>query len=400
MLNELYVGYDILKHKLQHQEAMMVYNPTQTYEHGAYEVLSRILTRDILNINKPFTQPFYLYGNYPIKVEDAKVFYDSLEIDFENLFKTLSQFQTYLGQVVLDTNQRYLYRGTKYLNQVFRSDYDQAKFGQTMLQFDIFQNGEKNVLDEVFFVERSLGFMTKKISGMRYYTPEVLEVMPSTKQVFDTSYYPDGSQDFYFEIFVKLPARELINFLYLDLEFAGVQFIENIEYLQSSIDGVTYYNTNKALLSYVNECFKSIYDQNSFKGFIPLVGSYMRYIKIGIKKKVSVDGQITINKVLPISAEFDTDYQKAAVPVMFNLPYVAKADASSEAFVPFEFNYSNIFLVFEKNNSVSINFEMSYDTKSMAGSPTQVTQTEWEFGKTHYTYYSPILFNYSIFIGL
>lgn len=391
MQSEILLNYDILKTKLEAKENEVLEGlSSDVVELDAYNYLGLVLYKKLLDLRTPYTDKVYLYGNHPIKVGDLTNFVADIKLDLDILYSSYNKLNSAASQVAEVTDSRYFYRGAKYLDTLFKPNYLAAKYGQKLLQFENFQNVEKNKFDEVFFVDRALGFVTKNVKQLEYFNPTITRNTSPISVIFD-SFYPQTST-LKHELLLDLGSSQIINMLYCDLGFPGDQFLDSIDYILYSIDGVNYSTVDPYLVNYINSCFTSIYDQNFFTGFIPLETIQARYIKLGISKKLPAP-DVVYNKVYAVRATYTDSYEKATIPIFWNMPYVANSTVNATAYVPADFNYVNNYIMFEEDSSITYNFEMSVNKDVL-------NKYQNSFYRNNYKYTSPIVFDYSVFVGL
>lgn len=400
MSDSVFLDYGFLKNKIERRESEILGDTDlRDLREEPFKYLMMILDKQYFQLSTPYTQAAYIYPNYPIDLDSLNKLHSDLEFDFDQIYKSINRLDKVTSLVSADTGQRYYYKGTKFLSPVFQEHFLKAKYGRQILIFDNLQNTEKNKLDESFFVERNLGFLTKSISSMEYYEPEV-EIQSTVLKVVEpgAGFYPDATDE-RFEVLCKLPSPALINMMYLDWEFPGEQYLDQIEYILFSLDGVNYVSISSELLEYINASFGTIYDQNFFEGLVPLHPTFARYVRIGVKQKLT-SPRTVLNKTFLLAAVFDQSYESAELTVLHQVPYLASGTTELQTYKPWLFNYMKDTLIFETGGEIKFKLEASFDSVAYQTSLTTLKGDELNFVKMFNAYSSPILFNYSIFLGL
>lgn len=397
MIDSIYIDPSYLKDKINRQEQFVVdSNVPQDIEESPFKYLMQVLTDSTLNVRDSYTKPEFIYPNYPIKTESMVRMNDDLAFDLQASYKDVNSTLASMAMINADTEERYYYAGTKFLSPTFQKNYLKAKYSNQILVFDNFQNVEKNVLDKTFFVDRGLGFVTKPVNSIKYYTPTVaLNSSPSRLIPQEGGYYPD-LEDTEIELFLTLSSTSLINMIYAEMTFPGDQYIQEIAYIQFSVDGVKYVDVDAGLLAMINQSFGTIYDQNFFTGFIPITPTFARYVKIGVVQKLS-SPRIEFGKLLLVGAEFNQDYQKVEIPVLNTVPYVVSGKTEMSGYAPWPFNYARGWLIFKEDGSINFSLDMSLNSDILG---TYKQSSGSVFASNFFNYTSPIIFDYSVFIGL
>lgn len=399
-MKALLINYDTLKKKAEKKEDSVLSSVADKRDvsENHFKFLTQIMSPSIIDVRKPYTVPAYIYNKFPVNLSELVEFSSGINVDLDTLFSNLNKFNENLNLVLADTEDKYIYKGTGYLGQRFSNNYLLAKYAKNMLIFDNFQNVNKNIIDQSFFVDRSLGFMTKGIQEMTYFEP-VWQIMPTPDRVIKSGqgFYPTDEET-KFELFLSMPNTELINFMFWDMEFPGDQFIDEINYIKMSVDGVNYIDVDPTLLKYINESFTTIYDQNFFKGFIPFSPTFAKYVKIGFTKK-TLSPDFIINDILFIRGEYKQDLEQVKLPILYKAPYISEHNIESSIYKPWSFNYYNAYLTFEQDSTVFLNLEMSFDRDQLDAVLADRFNNYSDFVKSFYAYMSPILFDYSVFLG-
>lgn len=390
MPESLITNYDLLTSRIHKTEGELTFQDDLYPEYLPYKYIVNVFHPEVLSLTTPISDPAKIHYNHPIKWEDIQKNYDNLKWDFRQLYGLTNGFTKSYAQVISNVEEKYLYRGTKLLNPSFQLGFMNARYSHRLFSFDNFQNSEKTGLDAAFFVDRSLGFVTKSITAMEYITPNVSFLTTPFRQVSSSyGYYPNSDTETRYEIFLQMDYAYLMNFLSVDFEFPGDQYLDEIEYIAYSTDGIQYTVVNPYLLYFTNISFRTIYDQNTFKGLIPLHPMKARYIRIGLKLKNSEDS-MTVNSIKCVRASFSDALQSIKLPILENAPYIADYEVAASIYIPWDFNYFGNGLIFEPNNSVTFNFSMGVSQNS--------SETQSNIN-TYLKYSSPILFDYSVLIG-
>lgn len=398
-MQSIYLHYDSLQRRIKKLEDDVIQGVAyQELDSNAFKYLMRIINDSRFSFLKSYTENVQLYAGYPIDVSLLLKLQEQINFDIEAIYGILNGINQGLGLVDADTSTSYLYRGTKYLSDNFKTNYLRALFNKQMLVYDNFQSKEKSDLDGKFFVDRGLGFVAKNIESMSYY-PATWSWDPSyslNNIVLSSGYYPP-SKDRLRCVRMDLDQSQLVNFLYLDCTFPEDQFLDAILSINYSVDGVNYYACGLEILNYVNASFRSIYDQNSFTGFIPITPTFMKHLKVHILLKTD-SPEIVINDLKPIGAVFNQDLATISIPILSKIPFLGDNFIEATIYQPFAYNYFEGHLSYESGGEIKLNLEMSLNKKtleSFSGSGTDRSL----FSKNFYMYTSPILFDYSVFVG-
>ena len=397
MDTKILLNYSIIQEKVKQKEDEILASTSNTYlRNNLFEILTNVLSNDVLNIAKPLTNPEYIHSKYPIHTGNMRIYVDRISQDFKILCDCLNKFCNNVNLVVADANEIYGYRGVKFLAYDFMDDYKKARFSTSSMIKETFQNMEKDVLDTKFFVDRNLGFLCKKITGM-YYLETTIEQITSSLRRVDGSYFrPD--QDLTVEYLIKTNEDSIVNFLYVDLEFGGYQYIDEITHIKYSLDGVNYLDIPSDLLKLINNNIYSVYDQNYLAGFIPIYPSFMRYLKVGIKKKVA-SPEIGINNILMIRAQFSDEADMYELPIIYDFPYVSSSEIEANLFKPWDFNHYSGQLYLRESGSLIYKIELAKDTNKLKQLlNTNLPEADAKMLRNFSNYFSPILFGYTIYV--
>lgn len=398
--NNLYLDYKFIENKLGRAEEDIL-ESTERYDikEAPFKHVMRILVPDNFNPEKGYTKPAYIYPNFPLNLSELTKFDEDIRFDFDTLYNATNEITKGFNLVTNDTAEKYYYKGTKFLSATFQKNYLKAKYSQQMLVFENFQNVEKTKLDDSFFVDRNLGFLTKKVEGINYYDADVEIGSAISKLVPEgLGYFPPESNK-QIEILITMSRTGLVNMLHMDMTFPGDQYIDSIDYIKYSIDGINYMTLDSSLLKMINESFASIYDQNFFSGFVPIHPTFAKYLRIGITQKLASPTTI-INSIKPAAIEYTEAKETCIVPVIYDAPYLTNASSEMSVYMPWLFNYIGGSLIFEDGGAIQYKIELGMDKNILTKGLGEVSGAERVFLQKYSKYSSAVLFNYSIFLGI